>query len=116
MTEEKNSAKALAAGGLAAVLATVCCFGPLILISLGIGGTWMSNLRVFEPFRPLFIGGALVALFFAYRRIYRSAAECRPGEVCASPETERTYKIVFWSVAGLILVALTSPYIAQLFY
>jgi mercuric ion transport protein len=116
MAEPKKEAGVLAAGGLAAVLATVCCFGPLLLVSLGLGGAWLSSLRVFEPFRPLFIGAALVALFFAYRRIWRPAAECQPGEICALPEVQRTYKFIFWGVATLVLIALTSPYLAPLFY
>ena len=66
--------------------------------------------------RPLFLGVALVALFFAYRRIYRPVAACLPGEVCALPSTRRIYKILFWMVALLVLVAFTFPYLAPLFY
>ena len=41
-----------------------------------------------EPYRPIFIGVALVALFFAWRRIYRRQQACKPGEVCAIPQCE----------------------------
>jgi mercuric ion transport protein len=55
------------------------------LIALGFSGAWIGNLTVLEPYRPIFIGAALVALFFAWRRIYRPAQACKPGEVCAIP-------------------------------
>lgn len=76
---------ALLAGGVAAILASTCCLGPLVLILLGFSGAWIGNLTALEPYRPYFIGVALVALFFAWRRIWRPAAACRPGEVCALP-------------------------------
>lgn len=116
MAERKDGAVALAAGGLAGIAASVCCLGPLVLVSAGLGGAWMSNLAALEPLRPVFVGAALVALFFAYRRIWRPAAECKPGEVCAVPETKRAYKIIFSAVTVLVLVAISFPYAAPLFY
>lgn len=106
----------LLAGGVAAILASICCFGPLVLLTLGISGAWISNLTVLEPYRPIFISAALVALFFAWRRVYRSESECKPGEVCALPQTRRTYKILLWVIVLLVLIALTFPYLAPLFY
>ena len=107
---------ALFAGGLAAILASTCCLGPLILLSLGISGAWISNLTLLEPYRPIFIGAALIALFFAYRRLFRAPAACKPGEVCAIPQVNATYKLLFWVVAALIVVALAFHYVAPLFY
>jgi len=116
MTEPSNGRGALAVGGLAAILASTCCLGPLVLITLGFSGAWIGNLTVLEPYRPLFIGVALVAMFFAWRRVYRPAAACAPGEVCAVPRVRTAYKVLFWIVAALILLALTFPYLAPLFY
>ena len=106
----------LAASGIAAILASACCLVPLALVLMGFGGAWLATFKVLEPFRPVFIGVAVVALFFAYRRIFRPAAACQPGEVCALPSGRRTYKAMFWVVAGLVGVALTFPYVAPLFY
>jgi len=116
MTGPQQGRGALAAGGLAAILASTCCLGPLILIALGFSGAWIGNLTVLEPYRPIFIGAALVALFFAWRRIFRSAQACKTGEVCTIPQVKSTYKVLFWLVAALVVVALTFPYIAPLFY
>ena len=80
MSEPQNGRGALFAGGLAAILASACCLGPLVLVTLGFSGAWIGNLTVFEPYRPIFIGAALVALFFAWRRIVRPTAACKPGE------------------------------------
>lgn len=107
---------ALLAGGLAAILASTCCLGPLVLVTLGLSGAWIGNLTALEPYRPVFIGVALVAMFFAYRRIFRPAQACEPGEVCAVPQVRTTYKVIFWTVAALVLVALTFPYVLPLFY
>ncbi|MBA3772381.1 MAG: mercuric ion transporter MerT [Ramlibacter sp.] len=116
MSEIKGERTALVAGGLAALIASTCCLGPLVLVTLGISGAWIGNLSALEPYRPIFIGAALVAMFFAYRRIFRAAQECKPGEVCAVPEIRRGYQIMFWMVAALVGVALAFPYVLPLFY
>jgi mercuric ion transport protein len=107
---------ALAAGGLAAILASTCCVGPLVLVMLGVSGAWIGNLTTLEPFRPVFVAAALVALALAWRRIYRPAAACKPGEVCAIPQVRRGYRVMFWIVAALVAVAIGFPYVLPLFY
>ena len=116
MSELRNGRGALFAGVVAAILASTCCLGPLVLVALGFSGAWIGNLTVLEPYRPIFIGAALVALFFAWRRIFRSVQTCKPGEVCAMPQVRSTYKLIFWVVAALVLVALGFPYVLPLFY
>lgn len=107
---------ALAAGGIAALLAGTCCLGPLVLVSLGVTGAWLGYLPLLEPYRPFFLGAAAVALAFAWKRIYRPAAECKPGEVCAIPRVKRAYELGFWSVAALLLFMLVYPYLVPFFY
>lgn len=116
MSESQNGRGALAAGGLAALLASTCCLGPLVLVGLGFSGAWIGNLTALEPYRPIFIGAALVAMFFAWRRIYRPVHACGPGEVCAISQVRTIYKLIFWIVAALILVALGFPYVLPFFY
>lgn len=116
MPEVQNGRGALFTGGLAALLASTCCLGPLVLVGVGVSGAWIGNLAVLEPYRPIFIAVALVALIFAWRRIFRPAADCKPGEVCALPAVRGHYKLVFWVVAALVVVALAFPYVLPLFY
>ena len=114
--EPSSGGGALLAGGLAAVLASTCCLGPLVLISIGVSGAWISNLTVLEPYQPIFVGAAVIALLLAWRRIWRPASACDPGQVCAIPQVNRAYKLLFWAVVALVIVALGFPFVAPWFY
>jgi mercuric ion transport protein len=117
MSQQKNSSIPLIGGALAAVAASLCCIGPLVLVMLGMGGVWVSSLSAMEPFRPYLLVIAIIFLFFAWKKIYRApAAACTPGSLCAKPHTNNVYKVLFWIMAALIVIALASPYIAPLFY
>ena len=118
MSQEKTGRWPLVGGVAAAVAASLCCIGPLALVMLGIGGAWVANLAVLEPFRPYFLGAAIIFPFLAWRRIYRAqaAAACTPGSLCAMPQTNRIYKVLFWIVVALVALDLAFPYIAPLFY
>src|SRR5260370_1094371 len=106
----------LLAGGLSAILASTCCLGPLVLVSLGFSGAWIGNLTRLEPYRPYFLVGAVVALAFAARRIFRPASACKPGEICALPKARRIYKLLFGITVLLVLVAFKFPFVAKFFY
>jgi mercuric ion transport protein len=116
MNEPQAGRGALFAGGLAAILASTCCLGPLILVTLGISGAWIGNLTLLEPYRPLFIGASLIALFFAWRSIFRPAEACAPDQVCAIPQVRTTYKIIFGVVSALVVIAIGFPYVMPFFY
>ena len=114
-----GASKATLAGALlAGIVASACCLGPLVLVTIGVSGAWISNLTLLEPYRPAFIAVALVFMGLAWRRIYRApaATECEPGTVCALPQTNHVYRISFWVVSALVLLLLAFPYYAPLFY
>lgn len=106
----------LVAGALAAVGASVCCVGPLLLLALGIGGAWVSNLTAVEPIRPYFMAAALVFLGFAFRRLYLVPQVCEPGTPCADPHTLIRQRVIFWLVALSLVALLALPLAAPLFY
>lgn len=108
----------LAMGALAALLASTCCLGPLVLVLLGFSGAWIGNLTLLEPYRPLFLVAALGAMVFAWRRLFRPRHRelCERGEVCAIPQVRTIYKVIFWCVAVFVLIAFRFPYVAPLFY
>ncbi len=116
MNESTGGRGTLLAGGIAAMLASACCLGPLLLVTLGLSGAWISNLAALERWRPLFVGAALLSLYLAWRRIRRSAQACRPGLVCAAPQVNRAYRLLFWLVAALVAVALGFPLVLPFFY
>jgi mercuric ion transport protein len=106
----------LIAGALAAVGASVCCAGPLVLLALGIGGTWIGNLTTMEPFRPFFVILTLVFLGSAFRKLYLVPQVCVPRTPCANPETRRRQRAIFWIVTALLVGLLAVPWLAPLFY
>ena len=114
----KTGKATLVGGALAAILSSLCCLGPLVLVMLGVSGAWIGNLAALEPYRPIFIGVALVCMVLAYRHIYRAPAieVCEPGTLCALPQTNRLYKGMFWALSALVLVGLVFPYLMPLFY
>lgn len=116
MDARQSGLVALLTGGLAALLASTCCLGPLVLITLGFSGAWIGNLTALEPLRPLFLALALAALFLAWRRLTRPAGVCAQGQVCAMPRAHRAYRALFWIAAGLTAVAFLFPFTLPLFY
>lgn len=114
---ERRGTLALVGGALAGIGASLCCVGPLALISVGVSGAWISNLTLLEPYRWLLAAVALGFMGYAWKRIYRpSAAQCEPGAACTMPQANRTYRVLFWIVAALVLAGLSFPYFAPLFY
>ncbi len=108
----------LVGGLLAGIAASLCCVGPLILLLLGFGGAWVSNLTALETYRPIFIGIALVALLIAYQRIFRAKPEqsCDANKICARPHVNRLYKHLFAGVVIVVLLSIISPYLIPLIY
>lgn len=106
----------LIASVLAAIGASVCCVGPLMLLALGIGGTWVASLTLMEPYRPIFIGLTLLFLVLAFRKVYLMPQACAPATPCADPRTIKRQRLTFRIVAALLLGLLAVPSLAPLFY
>lgn len=88
----------------AAVLASVCCVGPVVLVGLGIGA--VAAAQSFAAYRPLFLAITAVFLglgfYFAYRRPRLTACE---GGVCEAPRIARWGRPLLW-IATVIVAAL----------
>jgi mercuric ion transport protein len=87
----------------------------LVLLALGIGGTWIGNLTALEPYRPIFIGIAVLAFGLAYRRLYQVQATCAPGTVCGTPVVAQGQRAIFWMVVISALCLLLVPVVAPSF-
>lgn len=114
---DKGRATGSVIGALAAGIgASLCCVAPLVLLALGIGGTWISTLTALEPYRPIFIALTLGFLFLAFRKLYLAPRHCAPNTACAVPSTRRNQRALFWVVSVLLLALLTFPYYAFVFF
>ena len=115
-TKDRSLVSSTIAAGLAAIGASLCCIGPLVLIALGIGGTWVSYLTALEPYRPIFVGITLIFLFLAFRKLYIIPRQCAPEDACAIPTVLRNQRIIFWVVTVLLVALLTFPYYGLMFF
>ncbi len=97
--ENTLSKGTLFVGVIAAITASACCLGPLVLLMLGISGSWIGNLTAMEPYRPIFIGITLLFLGLAFRKLYLVPQRCAVDTPCAQPANLRKQRILFWLVA-----------------
>lgn len=92
----------LFASALAAIGASVCCVGPLILLTLGVGGAWVANLTALGPYRPFFIGLTMLFLGFAFYKLYLLPQTCILGSCCLSyPLTATVHSLAGCSTPAL---------------
>ena len=85
----QTATKQFWASVLAAIIGSLCYVAPLVLLTLGISGAWISQLTALEPYRPIFIGITFVFIGLAFRQLYIVPARCAPGEACANPRLQR---------------------------
>lgn len=104
------------AGAAAAIGASACCAGPLLLVVLGVGGAWGSRLVALEPYQPYFVATALAFFGVAFHRLYRGPEVCAPSDACAIPAVRHRQRIILWVVAALAAILMSFPLYAPLFY
>ena len=107
---------ALFAGLLAGLTASACCAGPLILLTLGVSGSWISNLSALEPFRPAFIILAVLLLVFAYRKIFTQSSSCDADAVCATNQGKKSQKLIFWITTAIIALSIAFPWYGPILF
>ncbi|OQW32407.1 MAG: hypothetical protein A4E20_13830 [Nitrospira sp. SG-bin2] len=107
-------------GGLStAVLASVCCIGPLVFVALGVGvgatGFWAGTaefLKGLLPFRPAFTGLTILLLSIGFYLAYRKSESmrCALGEGCAEGNPNARNRTWLWIMASLALILVLAPY------
>jgi mercuric ion transport protein len=108
-TSGTKTALAAAGGVVAAVGSTLCCAGPLVAVALGLSGAGIA--ATFEPLRPYFVAGTLLALGFGFVVLRgEEKRACEPGTLCASPLVRRRMKWALWVAAILSIPLLTFPW------
>lgn len=92
------------AGVAAAFGAALCCIGPILFVTLGVGAGLAST---FEPLRPLFTALTLLGLGFGFYTVYgrpATAESCANDEACARTRSRNREKIVLWSATALAVL------------
>jgi mercuric ion transport protein len=116
MRSHLNAKMTLVGGMLAGIGASACCVGPLLLLSLGIGGAWIGNLTALEPYRPIFIALVLLFLGLAFRTLYLVPQSCDLEGNCLKDRTKNAQRIMFWITTPLLLGLVAMPWLMPLFY
>lgn len=104
----------------AAALASLCCIGPLLFVTLGVGAGLAST---FEPLRPLFTALTVALLGAGFYVVYGrrpavaspAAVVCGPDGSCAVPRNRRRERALLWTATLIALVLLTFPQWSRLF-
>ena len=115
---QRPKSRFAAAGSLiAAVLASSCCIGPLLLVTLGVSGAWIGNLTALEPYQPIFVLVTFVFLALGFWQVYfKPARACEDDEACARPISDRLVKTVLWVATLLVALVITIDFWAPYFY
>lgn len=102
---------------LAAILASSCCIGPLLLVTLGVSGAWIGNLTALEAYQPVFVLITVAFLAIGFWQVYfKPKQACSVGANCARPLSGHLVKAVLWTATVLVALAMTIDYWAPLFY
>ncbi|MGH8934724.1 MAG: mercuric transporter MerT family protein [Acidimicrobiia bacterium] len=122
MTRPKTGSLATLGAVGAAVLASLCCIGPLVFVVLGVGAGLAST---FEPLRPIFTALTAVFLGVGFYVVYGrrpstktfrgvdgapDGPQCGSGDACNVSHPRKRERILLWAATGIALVLWTFPY------
>jgi len=105
-----SKTKTLTLGGalLAALAASSCCLGPLVLAALGVGGA--GAFSVLSAYRPYILVVTAALLASGFYLTYRKPAHVE-GDACGceSPRAGRAGRFGLWSATVLVLLFAAAP-------
>ena len=108
--EQGLSKGTLLASIVAGIAASTCCIGPLVLLTLGVSGSWIGSLSAMEPFRPYLMGLTLLLLGLAFRKLYLVPQSCAVDAPCATSANLRRQRVIFWVVTVTVLAIMAFPW------
>lgn len=106
---ERAGLLASAGSVVAAVLASACCWLPLLLVAFGASAAGVSG--VVESYRPWLLGAAALGIGAGFYFTYFRARRCGPGDACVAPNPKlvRRNKVTLWVASGLVLAFAAFP-------
>ncbi len=92
----------------AALAASACCLGPLVLAGLGVGGA--AAFSGLTAYRPFLLGATGLALASAFHFAYRRPA-CASGACATEGPRRKKVRIALWSAIVLTALVAASPWL-----
>ncbi|MCI5106902.1 MAG: mercuric transporter MerT family protein [Pseudomonadales bacterium] len=88
-------------------VASVCCLGPLLLLTLGVSGAWMSRLMIVESWYPLLasLSLALIALAAWQLMQARACENFKEARSLRLPEARQMAALVFAVLLSLLFLS-----------
>ena len=116
LARESNRAKKLTLVGavLAALAASSCCIGPLVLAAFGIGGAGaMAALGAYRPYILVVTAALLAAGFYLTYRTPRAATTEADACGCEAPHPKagRAGRIGLWIATVMVVAFAAAPYL-----
>lgn len=107
MKDLENKSTWLVSGGvLAAITASLCCVGPLILTLIGISGA--AVLSKLEVLRVPMIFVVVLLFGAAGYLLFRKRESCEPSSICANPKKYKRMVVAYWLGLIIAIFAITS--------
>ena len=110
-TEARAKKATLAGAVLAAIAASSCCIGPLILAALGIGGA--GAFATLGAYRPYILGVTAVLLAGGFYLTNRRPKLAEGGDACGCesprPKASRAARFGLWIATALVVVFAAAP-------
>ncbi len=107
----KNARTALNIGSASAVLASICCLGTFLLVTIGYSSAKILYLLTLADWsRPFFILVALVSILYSYNNIWNPASICTAKGGCMNEKEIMMYKCYYLFVVSLVISVLMLPY------
>lgn len=98
----------------AAFGASLCCIGPLLFVTFGVGAGLAS---AFDPLRPFFTALTVLSLAVGFYTVYwrttgaqAADAFCAPDDACAIPRSRTREKVILWTATVLAIVLWSFTY------
>jgi len=113
---DKRKNMAATGGVIGALLASSCCILPLLLVIMGVGGSWIGSLSELNVYQPYFIVFASLCLGAGFRQVYiKPRQSCEADSYCAKPGSGILIKSVLWGATLLVVINATiniwAPYL-----
>ncbi|MBA3658862.1 MAG: mercuric transport protein [Gemmatimonadales bacterium] len=112
MRQAFGTARTSVAAVGAAFLASLCCIGPVLFVTLGVGAGLASR---FEPLRPVFTVISIGLLALGFYTVYGrrpagdAGASCDIDGGCAVARNRTRGTVLLWGATLVTLIVLTFP-------